>query len=84
MTPEELQNTVLKLRSDLESLSAQFYKNNFSTRQDFTKACNFATKLTVPRYTTLPTCEVGDVCEKDGKLHICSASNVWTVVGTQS
>ena len=30
------------------------------------------------------TCTVGDVCSSGGKLYICSATDTWTVVGTQT
>lgn len=73
-----------KFQSDLNDLAQNFYKNNFSSHQDFTKACNFSTKLKVPSYSTLPTCEVGEICESSGKLYICSATNTWTIVGTQT
>lgn len=80
----EMQEQIRKLRSDFEGLSLNFYKNNFSARQDFNKASNFSTALKVPSYTTLPTCEVGQVLESAGKLYICSATDTWTIVGTQS
>lgn len=81
---QDLQKQIEKLKSDLDMLSQNFYKNNFSSHQDFNKSCNFTTKLKVPSYSTLPLCEVGEVCESGGKLFICSATNTWTIVGTQS
>lgn len=81
---QELTEKVNKLQADFNELSSNFYKNNFTSHQDFTKSCNFATKLKVPSYTTLPTCEVGEICESSGVLYVCSATNTWTVVGTQS
>lgn len=81
---QQLEETIAKLRSDVESLSQNFYKNNFSSRQTFTKACDFSVKLKVPSYTVLPTCEVGEIAEASGKLYICSATDTWTIVGTQS
>lgn len=77
-----------KFRSDLADLSANFYKNNFSSRQDFNKACSFNTKLKVPIYTTLPSCEVGEICAYSiggtYKLMIATETDTWTIVGTQS
>lgn len=81
---KELNEQLLKLRKDFDSLSQAYNKNNFSAYQDFQKASNFTTALTVPRYTTLPACQTGQICEKDGKLYICSATNTWTVAGTQT
>jgi len=80
----ELQEKVTKLQSELASLSSQFYKNNFSSRQEFNKECSFNTRLKVPSYSTLPTCEVGEIAESGGVLYVCSATDIWTVVGTQS
>ncbi len=85
MNNQELQKQVNSLQSQLNDLTAAFYKNNFSERQDFNKSSNFTTKLKTPHYDTLPTtCEVGDIAESSGKLNICSAANTWTVVGTQT
>lgn len=84
MENTQLQEQVNKLQSQLNDLQAQFSKNNFSAYQAFNKASVFSTSLQVPRYTTLPSCEVGQICENSGKLMICSATDTWTVVGTQS
>lgn len=82
---EDLAKEVTKLRQDLESLTAAFYQNNFSSSQDFNKYSRFNYRLKVPSYGTLPTtCEVGEIAENGGELNICSSANVWTVVGTQS
>ena len=82
---QELQNQIIQLRKDIEALNAEFYTNNFSARQDFYKYSNFKTMLKVPSYSSLPaTCTVGEVVESAGKLRICSATNTWTIVGTQS
>jgi hypothetical protein len=80
----ELQSQIQRLKSELDTLSQNFYKNNFSSSQDFNKASRFNTSLKVPSYSSLPTCEVGEVCESSGKLYICSATDTWTIVGTQS
>lgn len=71
------------LKTRLSELEGSFYKNNFSSSQIFTKDCNFATKLKVPHYDTLPPCQVGELLESGGTLYICSATDTWTVVGTQ-
>ena len=85
MQPNDLKIQVDKLRQDLDALNSEIYLNNFSARQDFSKYSNFITMIKVPSYSTLPsTCEVGEIVESAGKLRICSATNTWTIVGTQS
>lgn len=82
MNPE-----IEKLRRDLEDLTAEVYRNNFSTSQDFTKYSRFKTRLKVPTLASAPaTCEIGEVYVNSGtgKLYVCSAVNTWTIVGTQS
>jgi len=81
---QDLQDQIAKLRNDLAEVSAQFYKGNFSSSQDFNKECRFNSRLKVPSYSTLPTCQVGELAESSGVLYICSAVNTWTVVGTQT
>jgi hypothetical protein len=82
---QDLTDKVAKLQSDLDSLSGSFYKNNFSSHQDFNKDSTFSTKLKIPVYTTLPSCEIGDiVSDANGKMYISTATNTFTVVGTQS
>jgi len=82
---EELQKQITVLRKQLEQLSTEVYKNNFSTRQDFNKASAFNTKLKVPSYTSVPAkCEVGEIIENNGKLLICSVADTWTIIGTQT
>lgn len=83
--PNDLQSQVNLLKQQLESLQAEFYKNNFSSSQDNTKYCRFNSRLRVPIYSATPaTCEVGEVCSVSGKLRVCSAVNTWTIVGTQT
>jgi hypothetical protein len=85
MDNEELQKQINALRKQLEQVSTEVYKNNFSSRQDFNKASAFNTKLKVPSYTSVPAkCEVGEIIENNGKLLICSTSNNWVIIGTQS
>ena len=77
---------IAKLRSDIDSLSQSFYKNNFSSSQTFTKDAVFQTRLKVPSYTTAPAvCEVGYIIEIAGKLYICTVANTtFTLVGSQT
>jgi hypothetical protein len=82
---DTLQEQVDKLRKDLNDLNEEFYRNNYSTHQDFNKTVYFNARVKVPHYDTLPTtCTVGELAETGGKLRVCSASNTWTIVGTQS
>lgn len=81
---QELIDKVNKLQSQVDNLSANFFKNNSISHQDFNKSCSFNTKLKVPSYSTLPTCDVGEICESSGTLYVCSATDTWTVVGTQT
>lgn len=74
-----------RLKSELESLKQEFFRANFSTRQDFSKYSDFKSRLKVPVFSALPsTCEIGEVGAYSGKLYVCSASNTWSIVGTQS
>lgn len=78
-------NELQQLRIELEALKQAFYANNFPGSQDFNKYVRFNGRLKVPTYTSLPaTCEVGELAESGGKLRICSATNTWSIVGTQS
>lgn len=81
----QLQNQIDKLSKDLKALQDEYYRNNFTARQDFNKASSFTTRLKVPHYGTAPTtAEVGEVIEVSGKLYICSSANTFSLVGTQT
>lgn len=80
---QEALQKIAKLESDMTNLSQNFFKNNFSSYQDFNKASSFNTSLKVPSYSSLPTCQVGQIAESGGKLYICSATDTWTLVGSQ-
>jgi hypothetical protein len=81
---QALKEQMTKLQNDFNQLSGSFYKNNFPSHQDFNKSSTFSTKLKVPSYTVLPSCQTGEILESGGKLYICSATDTWTIVGTQS
>lgn len=84
-TIQDLTNRVEILERALFDLNQEVYTNNFSARQDFTKYSDFKTRLKVPHYDSAPsTCEVGEIIEVGGDLLICSATNTFTVVGTQT
>lgn len=74
------------LKQQVESLQAELYRGNFTGSQDFTKYVRFNTKVKLPVYGTAPAkCEQGEVyVNTNGKLYVCSATNTWTVAGTQS
>lgn len=87
----ELQEQITKLKSDFDSLSQSFYKNNFISSQTFNKDCVFTTRLQVPHYSSAPSVGVvGDIIEVGGKLYICTTAGdvatpaTFTLVGSQS
>ena len=81
----DYEKRIAKLEKDLKDLNAEFYRNNFTSNQDFNKFVRFNSHLKIPNYTALPaTCEVSQVGVYSGKLYVCSAANTWTVAGTQS
>lgn len=82
----DLQEQLKTVRSELDALKGEFYKNNFSSSQNFNKDCTFNSRLRVPVYSSAPAiCEVGDLIAIAGKLYICTVANTtFTVVGTQS
>lgn len=81
----ETQKQLDKLRQDLDALNAELYTNNFSALQIYNKYSNFTTQLKIPHYASLPTkCEVGEILESGGKLYICSSTNSFSLVGTQT
>lgn len=82
----DLQDQIKKLQASLNDLSTNFYKNNFSSSQNFNKDCIFNSRLKVPHYTSAPSVsEVGDLIEVGGVLYICTiAGGTFTVCGTQT
>lgn len=77
-TPEE---QIAILRSDLEALTQEVYRNNFSSSQDFNKFTRFNTRFKIPHYDSIPPVgEVGELIEIGGALYICSTPNVFTLV----
>lgn len=76
-----LEEQVIALKSQLETLSQEVYRNNFSSHQDFNKFSNFTTRLKIPHYDAIPPIgEVGELLEAGGALYICSSPNVFTLV----
>lgn len=78
-----------KLKRDFAALSEEFYRNNFSARQDFPKYSNFLTRIKMPHYASTPTVgDVGELVEVGTKLYICTVASAtaptWVVVGTQT
>lgn len=82
---DDHEDALTKLQEAVAALSADYYKNNFESSQDFQKYSRFNTRLKIPHYDVLPvTCHVGELAESGGKLNVCSAVNTWSVAGTQS
>lgn len=81
---QDINDRLARISTRIDQLEGQFYKNNFSASQDFNKKCSFNVSIKIPSYSSLPNCEVGELAESGGTLYICSATNVWTVVGTQT
>lgn len=78
---KDIQTQINILKANLEALTQEVYRNNFSGHQDFNKSSNFTTKLKVPHYDVAPTVgEVGEIIEIGGALYICSSANTFTLV----
>ena len=76
-----------KLQSQVNDLTAQVYKNNFSSSQTFNKACKFTDRLNIPGFNSAPTvAEVNDIIAVAGEMYICTSINpvVFTLVGSQT
>jgi hypothetical protein len=77
--PRDLEKEIDALNKSLSDLTQEYYRNNFTSNQDFNKFSRFNSRLRVPRVSALSaTCEVGEVCSFGTKLYHCSASNTWT------
>jgi hypothetical protein len=86
-TPDATENPLDVIRRDIKQLQNAFYKNNFSTSQDFNKYSRFNTRFKVPVYATAPSvCEQGEVYVNSsaGKIYVCSSANTWSLIGTQT
>lgn len=88
---QELKDQIVRLQNQVNDLSGQFFKNNFTSSQTFNKDVVFNTRLRVPVYSSAPTnAEIGDLIAVAGKLYICTtAGNVaspatFTLVGSQT
>ena len=82
----ELEERLVKIQSQLDDLSGNFYRNNFTSSQVFNKDCIFTSRLKVPSYDSAPTVgEVGDLIEVAAELYICTSTGpvVFTLVGSQ-
>lgn len=85
----DTQKQIELIRTELQMLKDEVYRNNFSAHQDFTKYSRFNTRLGVPVVSSNPTVgAVGDIVCVSGTLKICTAASLtaptWTVVGTQT
>lgn len=78
---KSIEEQIAILKSDLNALQQEVYKNNFSSHQDFNKMSNFTTRLKIPHADQLPPVgEVGELLELGGALYICSSANNFTLV----
>jgi len=78
---KSLQEQIDLLRADLNALTQEVYRNNFSSSQDFNKFIRFNTRLKIPHYDSIPPIgEVGELIEAGGALFICSSPNTFTLV----
>lgn len=86
-TPEsnqKLAREVESLTRTVEELRQIVQKNNFSALQVFDKTVQFNNKIKVFNKTAnLASCQTGELSVVGGKLYICSATDTWTIVGTQ-
>lgn len=84
---QQLRELITKMQSQIDDLSGQFYKNNFSSSQTFNKAVSFTDRLRVPVFDSAPAVgEVGDIFAlTDGDLYVCiNNTPTFALVGTQS
>lgn len=83
---QDNKSQIESLKQQVEALTAELYRGNFSGSQDFTKKVRMQTALRLPVYGTAPAkCEQGELyVNTNGKLYVCSAANTWSLVGTQS
>ena len=88
MNPQEqialLERKIHDLTKDIQDLNDEFYRNNFTSHQDFNKYANFTSRLKVPVVSALPSnAEIGELVCYSGILYVASALNTWTKVGVQ-
>ena len=81
---------IQRLRTDVDNLSAQFFKNNFSSSQTFSKDIICTASFQLPSYSNAPSVGVvGQLIEVSGIAYICTVAGsvsspaTWTVIGTQ-
>lgn len=75
----DTQKQIDELNKKIQDLNDEYYRNNFTSHQDFNKYSNFTSRIKIPVVTALPaTCEIGELISYGGKLYHCSATNTWT------
>lgn len=83
--PNHYENRIASLERDLINLRAEFYRNNFTSNRDENKFVRFNSRVKAPKFSALPaTCEVSEYGVFNGIFYVCSATNTWTKVGTQT
>lgn len=86
--PNDYEKRIAQLEKNLQDLTDEVYRNNFTSSQDFNKYSRFNSRMKVPRYASDPSIgAVGDIIEVGGKLKICTVASqtapTFTIVGTQ-
>ena len=81
----DLQNEVQRLKNEIADMRTILNKDNFSSIQIFNKEIQLNSRVRLFNKTAnLSTCNTGELSVVAGKLYICSATDTWTVCGTQS
>jgi len=81
----KLKQQISVLKQEIEELRQVSTKNNFSGLQVFDKAVQFNNKIKVlNKAANLAKCQTGELSVVAGKLYICSATDTWSLVGTQT
>lgn len=80
-----LEEQLKVLSNEVYSLKDEFYKDRFTSKEIKTKEIIYKNILILEQKSATPSvCVVGSLCVVGGKLYVCSASNTWAVVGSQS
>lgn len=59
--------------------------DNYTEPVRFIKRVSFSDRIKLNNYASDPaTCEVGEIAVVGGKVKVCTATDTWTIVGTQT
>lgn len=84
---QEMADQIQKLQNQLNDLSGQYFRNNFTSSQTFNKDVSFTNRLRVPVFNSAPTVgEIGDIVCVGTGLYICTSTSplTFTLVGSQT